>query len=86
MTEVASIVGALLDLFDDDMGIFSDSEQALDGHVSALLAGSDPLVATCVAAVREAEADSARLAGATASLCQAARKPLSTFTSRPAKS
>ncbi|QYF91757.1 DUF1631 domain-containing protein [Massilia sp. PAMC28688] len=75
MTEVVSIIGSLLDLFDDDMGIFSDTEQALDSHVSALLADSDPLIATCVAAVREAEADSARLAGATASL-SAALQPL----------
>lgn len=71
IAEVDSIVGALLDLFDDDMGVFTDSGNAFDGHISALLAGSDPAVAVCIAAVSEAEADSARLAGATASLSEA---------------
>lgn len=69
--QVHNIVGAVLDLFDDDLQLFGDSERALDGHVSALLAGSDPDTASCIAAVVEAEADSARLAGCNAALSTA---------------
>ncbi len=39
--EVHNIVGSVLDLFDDDLHLFGDSESALDSHVSALLAGAD---------------------------------------------
>lgn len=73
--EVESIVGALLDLFDDDMGVFGDSEQALESHISLLLTGIDANVAIGINAVAEAEADSARLSCATASL-SAALQPL----------
>ncbi len=66
--EVQSVIGAVLDLFDDDMHMFSDAESALDTHVSALLAANDPRIARCAAAVDEAQLASRRLAGATASL------------------
>ena len=66
--EVQSVIGAVLDLFDDDMHMFSDAESALDTHVSALLAANDPRIARCAAAVDEAQVASRRLAGATASL------------------
>ena len=61
--EVTNIIGAVLDLFDDDLHLFGDSESALDTHVSELLAGFDRTMATCIEAIAEADADSARLAG-----------------------
>ena len=73
--EVNNIVGAVLDLFDDDLHLFGDSESALDTHVSDLLAGFDAAMATCIDAIAEAEADSARLAGAGRAL-SAALQPL----------
>lgn len=73
--ELHAIVGAVLDLFDDDMEIFSDAERAFDGHVAALLAASDARIGPCVAAIDEAVAASARLAGAGVAL-SAALQPL----------
>lgn len=73
--DVQDIVGSVLDLFDDDLLLFGDSESALDAHVSELLAGSDPAMAVCIEAIDEAEADSARLAGAGRAL-SAALQPL----------
>jgi hypothetical protein len=66
--ELATIVGALLDLFDDDLQLFGDSEQALDALVSQQLGAGDAALLTCVEAIGEAEADSVRLAGAAAAL------------------
>lgn len=66
--EVQSVIGAVLDLFDDDMNMFSDAEHALDTHVSALLAANDTRIARCAEAVAEGKLASTRLAGATASL------------------
>ena len=66
--EVQSVIGAVLELFANDMHMFSDAEHALDVHVSALLAASDPRIARCAAAVDEAQLASRRLAGATSSL------------------
>ena len=66
--ELHGIVGAVLDLFDDDMEIFADAERAFDGHVATLLAASDPRIAPCVEAIDEATAASARLSGAGAAL------------------
>ena len=66
--EIESIVGAVLDLFDDDMSMFGDAQGALDLHVAALLAASDPRIARSAAAVAEAQLASRRLAGATSSL------------------
>ncbi len=74
-TELLGIVGAVLDLFDDDMHIFIDAEQALDAFVSAQLATSGPHVGPCIDAITEAEAASTRLAGAGAAL-SAALQPL----------
>lgn len=59
--ELHGIVGAVLDLFDDDMDIFADAERAFDGHLAALLAASDPRIGPCVEAIDEAAAASARL-------------------------
>jgi hypothetical protein len=74
-TELHSIVGAVLDLFDDDMHIFIDAERALDTYVSTLLAASDARIGPCVEAIGEAEAASTRLAGAGVAL-SAALQPL----------
>lgn len=67
-SELGSIVGAVLDLFDDDMHIFSDAENALNSRVSALLAEHDGRIAPCMDAVDEAAASSSRLAAANAAL------------------
>ena len=69
--EVQNIIGAVLDLFDDDLHLFGVSESALDAHVVNLLAGCDAAMATCVEAIAEAEADSARLVGAAGALSSA---------------
>ena len=74
-TELHSVVGAVLDLFDDDMNIFADAENALDTHVAALLAGADPRIVPVTDAVAEAVSASARLAMAGAAL-SAALQPL----------
>jgi hypothetical protein len=74
-TELQGIVGALLDLFDDDMAVFSDAERAFDGHVADLLAASDERIAPCILAIHEAVAASARLAGCGVAL-SAALQPL----------
>ena len=66
--ELESTVGAVLDLFDDDMHIFKDAENALDGHVSTLLAGADDRIEPCMEAVAEAAESSSRLAAAGAAL------------------
>lgn len=66
--EIRSVVGAVLDLFDDEMGMFGEAQAALDLHVEALLVASDPDIARCAAAVAEAQLASRRLAGATSSL------------------
>lgn len=73
--ELHGIVWAVLDMFDDDMEIFADAERAFDGHVASLLAESDPRIAPTVAAIEEAVAASARLAGAGVAL-SAALQPL----------
>jgi hypothetical protein len=75
VTELHGIVGALLDLFDDDMNVFADAEHAFDGHVAELLAASDPRIAPCVEAIEDAVASSARLAGCGVAL-SAALQPL----------
>ena len=73
--EVHNIVGSVLDLFDDDLHLFGDSESALDDHVAQHLTAADPAMAVCIDAIDEAEADSARLAGAGRAL-SAALQPL----------
>ena len=73
--ELHGIVGAVLDLFDDDMHIFIDAELALDAYVSNLLMSSGERISPCVNAIAEAEAASTRLAGAGAAL-SAALQPL----------
>ncbi|MES2018329.1 MAG: DUF1631 family protein [Pseudomonadota bacterium] len=73
--ELDGIIGAVLDLFDEDMGVFADAESAFDGHVSALLAAGDARIAPCVAAIDEAVAACARLTGAGTAL-SAALQPL----------
>lgn len=70
-TELNSVSCAVLDLFDDDMNIFADAENALDAHVSALLAGADPRIGPVADAVAEAVSASARLAVAGAALSSA---------------
>ena len=74
-TELHSVVGAVLDLFDDDMNMFADAENALGAHVSALLAGADPRIGPVTEAVAEAVSASARLAMTGAAL-SAALQPL----------
>lgn len=69
--ELHSIVGAVLDLFDDDMHIFIDAENALDLYVSTLLAERDRRMAPCMEAIAQAEAASTRLAGAGVALSAA---------------
>ncbi len=73
--EVHAIVGSVLDLFDDDLRLFGDAERALDTHMSHLLAGCDEAMTGSIEAIAEAEADSARLAGAGRAL-SAALQPL----------
>ena len=73
--ELENIIGSVLDLFDDDLHLFGDAESALDSHVSELLARTDTAMATCIEAVGEAAADSARLAG-TGRALSAALQPL----------
>ena len=62
--ELGAIIGAVLDLFDDDMHIFADAESALDAHVSAILAADDERIAPCIDAVAEAASASSRLTAA----------------------
>ncbi|MBC7684352.1 MAG: DUF1631 family protein [Bdellovibrionales bacterium] len=66
--ELGAIVGAVLDLFDDDVHIFADAENALDAHVSDFLAAHDARIAPCIAAVAEAASASSRLAAAGSAL------------------
>ncbi|MES2320227.1 MAG: DUF1631 family protein [Pseudomonadota bacterium] len=73
--ELEGIVGAVLDLFDDDMHIFIDAERALDAFVSTQLVVTSPRIGPCIEAISEAEAASTRLAGAGAAL-SAALQPL----------
>ena len=73
--ELGAIIGAVLDLFDDDVHIFADAENALDAHVSAILAAHDVRLAQCMAAVTEAASASSRLAVAGGAL-SAALQPL----------
>ena len=66
--ELGAIIGAVLDLFDDDAHMFADAENALDAHVSAILAAHDERIAPCMDAVAEAASASSRLAAAGAAL------------------
>ncbi len=66
-----AVIGAVLDLFDDDMNVFTDAEQALDAYVSAILADADAGIAPICEAVAEAELASSRLALAGAALSTA---------------
>ena len=69
--ELASVVGAVLDLFDDDMDIFSDAENALDAYVATLLVQLDPRIGPVTEAVAEAVWASMRLTRAVAALSKA---------------
>jgi len=69
--EIASVVGAVLDLFDDDMEMFADAEVTLDTHVTALLVEHDARIGPALEAIGEAVSSSTRLAGAGAALANA---------------
>ncbi len=63
-----AVVGAVLDLFDDDMQLFADAESALNAHVTSVLAELDPRLVQGSEAIAEAATASARLAIAGAAL------------------
>ncbi|MFP5390819.1 MAG: DUF1631 family protein [Gammaproteobacteria bacterium] len=69
--EVPKIVGAVLDLFEDDVHVFADARAALDAHVATVLTATDTRVARCAEAVAEAAVASARLAGVGSALSSA---------------
>ncbi|WP_178372459.1 DUF1631 family protein [Massilia sp. CF038] len=73
--QLEAVVATLLTRFDADMAVFSDAERMLDRHVATQLAAIVPGVAVCAAALAEAAADSARLAGAGVAM-SAALQPL----------
>ncbi|UUZ47171.1 DUF1631 domain-containing protein [Massilia sp. B-10] len=60
--ELESIVGVILDRFDNDIRVFADAERVLEGRVKAQMRTIVPGFAVCAEAVAEAAADSARLA------------------------
>ncbi|MES2901307.1 MAG: DUF1631 family protein [Pseudomonadota bacterium] len=72
---VHEVVSAVLDLYDDDSGVFSDAEGTLDAHVTNLIAAHDARVGPSLEAIGEATSASSRLAGAGAALA-AALQPL----------
>jgi len=73
--ELASLVGVILDRFENDTRVFADAERVLDSRVKAQLRAIVPGYAVCAEAVAEAAADSARLAGAGVAM-SAALQPL----------
>jgi hypothetical protein len=73
--QLDAVIRSLLERFDDDVALFGEAERTLDRHVAAQLDAIVPGVAVCAAAVAEAAADSARLAGAGVAM-SAALQPL----------